>query len=934
MGYVKKGWTKFLKRGIACLVSATMLANLWICPVGAQENTMSGEKETEIVLVEQTEEFIELGEAETSAQPIGFFSLADGNVELKSGNYKDWIDRLDLSEAQVIKDFYDKLVEASDNDGENDLLIEDVYFNNAEGNRILVDMVSVPLTQEQVDNKEYNEILSEISSRYAKYIWAAYAAFDRDCPEVFWLSGQCSMSCPASIYGNSSGYTMDASVYFVAKSNSNDIRSTKYPNQAAIEAAIAQRDSMVDEYLTAVATKNDYEKLVYFNEKLTKTNEYNTSDDLNNIDHDSRECMSALDGRTGTVGPVCEAYARALKVLCDRSNIDCVLVDGTAISNSGSGPHMWNYVKLNEKWYGVDVTWNDPSGGVSGAVSGVEGIKWLLVGSETVINSRSFLASHPVSNMVFSDSVAFTNGPVLNSTAYEASEKIYVTPTFSSSPTLNGVYGQTVSEMAISGATTSTNGVTGTWALSSLETGGSDVPEVGTVDTYSLTFTPDDTETYKTVSMEVIPQVSPKPITVTVSNKSKKYGEENPVFGLSVTSGELVGTDSLGDFKITYSCAATDNSAPGSYAITATVTNANYDVTVVPGQLTINKADMPKNAPKSSYAVANIVKKVSEVSLPENWAWSDEDSSKTLPAGSMLEVTAEYAGDDAACYMNTAMTITITRAACESGEVVYTGDGEKAPTCTEDGIGHKECKFCGEMMEENVVVPATNHVGTQEIRNAKDATCEDTGYTGDVYCSACGELLKAGTVISKTTKHTCGRETSENKTLPVVGTWLPDPKGEASYKVSEVGKEAEYTGPVNKKAKKVVIPPTITVNGVTYEVTSIAANAFKGNKKLTNVTIGNNIVSVGDKAFYKCTALKKITIPSGVSKIGKQAFSGCKKLKTITIKSATLTSENVGSKAFKGIHSKAKFKVPKAKLKEYKKLLKKKGATKKHKITK
>ena len=47
-----------------------------------------------------------------------------------------------------------------------------------------------------------------------------------------------------------------------------------------------------------------------------------------------------------------------------------------------------------------------------------------------------------------------------------------------------------------------------------------------------------------------------------------------------------------------------------------------------------------------------------------------------------------------------------------------------------------------------------------------------------------------------------------------------------------------------------------------------------------------------------------------------------------------VTSKNVGSKAFKGIHAKATIKVPKSKLKNYKKLLKARGVGKKAKIKK
>lgn len=117
-----------------------------------------------------------------------------------------------------------------------------------------------------------------------------------------------------------------------------------------------------------------------------------------------------------------------MKVLCDAAAIPCVLVSGHAqasAEDSGEG-HMWNYVQLDDAWYGVDVTWNDPVvPGVTGKVSGHEREDYLLVGAETVnSNGLPFIQSHPVENKVHSTSPAFTNGPELNSTAYEAAKDV------------------------------------------------------------------------------------------------------------------------------------------------------------------------------------------------------------------------------------------------------------------------------------------------------------------------------------------------------------------------------------------------------------------------------------------------------------------------------------------------------------------------------
>lgn len=196
------------------------------------------------------------------------------------------------------------------------------------------------------------------------------------------------------------------------------------------------------------------------------------------------------------------------------------------------------------------------------------------------------------------------------------------------------------------------------------------------------------------------------------------------------------------------------------------------------------------------------------------------------------------------------------------------------------------------------------------------------------------------------------------KTSPKKGASIQDSKNKAVYKVTKAGTTGGTTGtvtymkPVKSSVKTVSIPTTITADGIKYKVTGIAKNAFKNNKKITKVTVGKYVKTIGssafynctelktvtlgaavttlgDKAFYKCTALKSITLPSKVSKIGKKTFYGCKNLKNITVKTKNLTTKKIGSDAFKGIYSKAKIKVPKSKYKTYKSLFKKRGAGKK-----
>ena len=155
--------------------------------------------------------------------------------------------------------------------------------------------------------------------------------------------------------------------------------------------------------------------------------------------------------------------------------------------------------------------------------------------------------------------------------------------------------------------------------------------------------------------------------------------------------------------------------------------------------------------------------------------------------------------------------------------------------------------------------------------------------------------------------------------------------GNGKYKLA--GSVAVLTGPKDKKITKLTIPATVKIGGKARKVTKIAANAFKGCGKLTAIAIGKNVTTIGAGAFSGCKNLTRVTIGPGVKTIGKTAFLNCSKLKTITIKTSKLTVKTVGANAFKGINAKAKIKVPKAKLKIYTALLKKKGIGKNVKIT-
>ena len=174
--------------------------------------------------------------------------------------------------------------------------------------------------------------------------------------------------------------------------------------------------------------------------------------------------------------------------------------------------------------------------------------------------------------------------------------------------------------------------------------------------------------------------------------------------------------------------------------------------------------------------------------------------------------------------------------------------------------------------------------------------------------------------------------------VPAAGTSLKEKTGR-DFKVTESdGSESKPSVTLTKlsakekKAKKVTIPKTVTINNVKYQVTGIAAKTFKNSKKLQTVVIPDTVTEIGTGSFEGCKKLKSVTIGKNVTSIGKNAFKNCKNLKKITVKSTKL--KKVGKGALTGINRKCVIKVPKKQLKSYKRLFKGKGQKKSVKIKK
>lgn len=242
-------------------------------------------------------------------------------------------------------------------------------------------------------------------------------------------------------------------------------------------------------------------------------------------------------------------------------------------------------------------------------------------------------------------------------------------------------------------------------------------------------------------------------------------------------------------------------------------------------------------------------------------------------------------------------------------------------TCTDEGYtGDTYCTDCGEKLSDGKKIPATGHIHIGYL-GKKEATCENDGYTGDAYCKDCGITLEIGKNIPAL-GHTWEKKSVISPTYTKKGTItyickrckekkavttkkLAYPKVGTRYTISGSTYKVTKAGAevmvykTSKAARSVTIPATIKAKGITYKVTSIGAKAFNSNKKLKKVTIGANIAKISNNAFYKCRSLK-----------------------TVIIKSVLLTKKTANKKAFKGVNKKMVIKVPKKMKKVYVKIFK------------
>ena len=211
------------------------------------------------------------------------------------------------------------------------------------------------------ENAGYLETTGKIKTIFEN----AMAAATLDHPEYYWIDNSCTATINYSVSYTIGGRNIEMKTI--------TIQAQTYSNVSEIMASVDQRLKQIN------AKGSDFEKVKTIHDFICNVTQYVEGNNA----HD-------LYGSLFLGKAVCQGYAEAFKTACDYYNIPCICVEGEGINSSGkSEPHMWNYVKIDGKWYAVDSTWNDQKEGIFR--------DYFLVGSDSVatnFDNKSFSQTH------------------------------------------------------------------------------------------------------------------------------------------------------------------------------------------------------------------------------------------------------------------------------------------------------------------------------------------------------------------------------------------------------------------------------------------------------------------------------------------------------------------------------------------------------------
>ena len=205
--------------------------------------------------------------------------------------------------------------------------------------------------------------------KLGEYYQSAVESYLYDNPRIFYISAnKLYLNIETTTRGNKKTYKV-----FINNGSQPNYFSDEYTSQSQVEQAIDMVEKTKDQIISQ-KTNNTYNNIKMVHDYL-----------INNVEYDStlaKDNIYNIYGALVNKQSVCEGYAKAFKYLLDEMQIPCVMVIGQATNSKGETEnHAWNYVRINNSWYAVDSTWDDPVIIGNGTISNDIKYKYFLRGS-------------------------------------------------------------------------------------------------------------------------------------------------------------------------------------------------------------------------------------------------------------------------------------------------------------------------------------------------------------------------------------------------------------------------------------------------------------------------------------------------------------------------------------------------------------------------
>ena len=198
---------------------------------------------------------------------------------------------------------------------------------------------------------EFNDLLNSENGEETLNVafQSAWNAYTYDNMDLFYIDVEkLTLITRTRTIGNNSTHTVELS----NGDNSSYLKSN-FSTREEIDSTLNLLEAMRSEIEKQIEQYDDVEKMRQVHNWLINTVEYD-------IDFESEEPYSIV-GALIENKAVCEGYARAYKYIMDGLGIPCILVSGAGTNSNGeTESHAWNYIQINNAWYAIDTTWDDP----------------------------------------------------------------------------------------------------------------------------------------------------------------------------------------------------------------------------------------------------------------------------------------------------------------------------------------------------------------------------------------------------------------------------------------------------------------------------------------------------------------------------------------------------------------------------------------------